>query len=568
MARRRAPVRRRARRAPARRKRTTRTRVDPLIRNALAAAHADDYEATQINKINKLVAGLHVVHNNLVNTGQMAPGGYLLAPKPTQGPIQPTTRIGGRGAYKIGRLLRKAGRMAAGAAVGYATGGPAGALSGAMGSGAYGFTGRGAYSDTNALVNGAPGADDDSVTYSNCEYVTDITCPAQAGVFQNTPWYLNPGLQLVFPWLSQIVANYEEYEFEQLLFEYRSTIDASTVGNGQTGTLLMSTQYNPTSIPFTDKEAMLQYFGSQSCKLTENAIHGVECDPEKVNDKRLYVRSGPVPSGEDPKSYDHGIFNMAIIGAPAAFVNQQIGELWVRYTVKCRKAKFFANRGMGIQRDIYLGQAPGDAGNLWRYIDYNAGLQYKAQQNNIGIGLYGAGFPSSTTGLPGSMSAVRADTGASTPAITDSIGTINSGYTVIVFPNQLTGYFKIRLLLEGSGLTGGIVGAGTPSGATTGNVKVMIDLFAAGVAGDAPSQASAINSATQMSYELDVYVTQSTNAVLNTLSFVYGVSAGTTTQFTVEVHESNPQFLRSVSNINACSPLFVNTLNGNQTVNP
>jgi len=538
--------------------------IDTVLRNAYKIANAGSYEKETTDKIDKYVLGLNALKSNLLNTGQMAPGGFMVSGKTAAENYQWPTLVGGRGAYKIGKMLRKAGKMAAGAAIGYATGGPMGAVQGS------GILGQGAYSmDTNDLVNGAPGSDDDSMVYSNSEYITDITCPSVVGSFINTPWYLNPGLQSVFPWLSQIVANYEEYEFLQLLFEYRSTIDASTVGNGQTGTLLMSTQYNATSTPFSDKEAMLQYFGSQSGKLTQNAIHGVECDPEKLNDKRLYVRSGPVPLGEDAKSYDHGIFNMAIIGAPANFANQQIGELWVTYTVRCRKAKFFANRGMGIQRDYFLSSAPGDAGNLWRYTDFTSGLQYKGQQNNIGIQVFGNGFPSSTTGLPVSMATTKCDTGLAygTP-ITDASGNIASGYTVIVFPNQLTGYFKIRLLLEGSGLNGGIVGAGTPAGVKSGNVIVMTDQFATGAAGDAPAQAAAINSATNMMYELNVYVTQATNGVLNTLSFVYGVSSGTTTQYVIEVHESNPQFLRSTNNTNSCSPNFVNMLTGAVTVNP
>jgi len=202
------------------------------------------------------------------------------------------------------------------------------------------YQGRGSY---NNLVSGGDmsmsgaGNETEAVTFTNREYIKDIYGPTN-GSFTNLDMSLNPGLEHTFPWLAQIAANYEEYEFIQLLFEFKSTVNASTGGDGQTGTIIMATNYNASEATFTDKASMMQYHGGQSGRLTDDLIHGVECDPSKsVGDMHKYVRTDPVK--DDIKSYDHGKFNFAIANMPGEFADQQVGELWVSYTVKLLKPK-------------------------------------------------------------------------------------------------------------------------------------------------------------------------------------------------------------------------------------
>ena len=67
---------------------------------------------------------------------------------------------------------------------------------------------------------------------------------------------------------------------------------------------------------------MMQYHGGQSGRLTDDLVHGIECDPGKsVGDMHKYVRSDPVQ--DDLKSYDHGKFNFAIANMPSEFANKQ-----------------------------------------------------------------------------------------------------------------------------------------------------------------------------------------------------------------------------------------------------
>lgn len=81
------------------------------------------------------------------------------------------------------------------------------------------YSGRGSYARNEVMVGGD---ETGSICISNREYVGDIFAPSASGTFSVTPFPLNPGLEQSFPWLSQLAANYEEYEFIQLVFEFKS----------------------------------------------------------------------------------------------------------------------------------------------------------------------------------------------------------------------------------------------------------------------------------------------------------------------------------------------------------
>ena len=166
---------------------------------------------------------------------------------------------------------------------------------------------------------------------------------------------LNPGMEQTFPWLSQVAQNYEEYTLRSCMFTFKSRVSDFAANNGQVGEIIFATQYNAEDDPFTQKSDMLRYALSGLSKVTQDQLHGVECDPAKLSMAvGKYVRAGPPPSGADKKTYDHGTLNVAVCGIPAAFANQALGELYVSYVVELRKPKQFVNKGWGILRDTYV----------------------------------------------------------------------------------------------------------------------------------------------------------------------------------------------------------------------
>lgn len=291
-------------------------------------------------------------------------------------------------------------------------------------------TGIGEYEVSNDIVNGgegtgiptfAPADAGSTVTISHKEYISDVYAPDVAGTFQNTPYSINPGLERTFPWLSQIAANYEEYTLKQCIFTFRSSITDFVASNGQVGTIIMATQYNPTDATFTSKQDAMEYDAAMSGKVSANMLHGVECDPAQLSGSvGKYMRSGPVQSNTDLKQYDWGNLNVCISNTPNVFANQALGELWVSYTVELRKPKFFVSRGLNILRDVFVGQSDANDGQLINEIIDSADTA-NGQQNRIGGRIVPA--------APGRL-----------------------WYT---FPATFSGYIKIRITYALGGVGGG-----------------------------------------------------------------------------------------------------------------
>lgn len=266
------------------------------------------------------------------------------------------------------------------------------------------YTGSGKYTPaTNALISGSKSSnnivptfkrvsDAEGTTITRKEYVAEIYGPPQipgsnpvaVPPFVIQTYNINPGLERTFKWLSQIAANYEEYEIKQLIFTFKSTTtESGNQINGQVGTVIMATNYNAAAGPFQDKNTMMQYAGAGSSRLTESLLHGVECDPKKLSGSAgEYVRSNPVITGQDLKTYDHGVFQIAVANCTGNLANQSLGELWVSYTVKLRKPKFFTGLGFNITKDIFLNNPNSQATSV---LSNALGIDsLRGQQNSMG----------------------------------------------------------------------------------------------------------------------------------------------------------------------------------------
>ena len=235
-----------------------------------------------------------------------------------------------------------------------------------MGRGAYGanqlITDMGDYQSPNFSSAGDETGD---LLITKREYIGDVL--STGTISFTTPYFLtlNPGLAATFPWLSNIAQYFEEYEFKQLIFEYKSMISAGNQNSG--GTVSTVTLYNPTSTAFTNKQALEQYDYSTSCKAEESCYSGVECDPNKRGGNTFeYIRTGTVPTGQDPKTFDMGTFQLSLSGVPTGYsAGTILGELWVNYTVRLSKAKFSNATTVSILNNAsYQQTAPLNAGTI------------------------------------------------------------------------------------------------------------------------------------------------------------------------------------------------------------
>ena len=344
-----------------------------------------------------------------------------------------------------------------------------------------------------ATVSSAPD-ETGALTITHKEYIQDVFGPSTTTSFVNSSFKLNPGLMASFPWLSQIASNFEEYEWISMIWSFRSTLtDIGNSSNGQVGTIVMVTNYDPDEDAFVDKQTMMQYDASMSTKATEHQIHGVECDPGKLSGTAgKYVRSGDIPANEELKTYDLGTFQIAVCNCPSTLNAQQLGELWVSYTVRLRKPKSFFNKGLGLLRDEFQTTADTGVNNVLGITNAAAQLPTpvaRAYSNNLG-----------TTWL--------------------RVGGQDNKYRV-TFPDNLSGLIEIVLKFTSSDNTKPnnltVLGVdGTTYGAT-GNVKLIEDIWACADAADTPASVDFINNNNEFVSMVKVFVTPSTAGARNTI---------------------------------------------------
>jgi hypothetical protein len=183
----------------------------------------------------------------------------------------------------------------------------------------------------NVLAGSIPQFSSSRATNIVChrEYIGDITGTT---AFNNNLYPLNPGIDTTFPWLQGVASNYQQYRIHGLMFEFRPLITDFVTG-GSPGVVIMSTSYNADLPKYTSKQAMENAEFATSTKPTLALRHMVECDPGQTPTSMGYIRGGPVPTGQDLRSYDLGTFQLATQNNPV----QNLGELWVTYCIEFYK---------------------------------------------------------------------------------------------------------------------------------------------------------------------------------------------------------------------------------------
>lgn len=182
---------------------------------------------------------------------------------------------------------------------------------------------------------------DETVIIRHREYIGEINSSSE---FSLSRYSVNPGLDNIFPYLSALAQNFEQYEFRGLVFEFNSTSAvALNSTNTALGAVMMAAQYRADADPFTSKMEVQNHFWSVSGKPSDSFFLPVECDPAENPYKIQYVRTGSIPSNQDVKLYDLCNVSVATYGSQAVAV---VGELWATYEVALRKPKLASLKGV------------------------------------------------------------------------------------------------------------------------------------------------------------------------------------------------------------------------------
>lgn len=180
-----------------------------------------------------------------------------------------------------------------------------------------------------------------SITINHCELLSDVvTDDNYQGGFSLYSVSVNPGLQRVFPWLSNIARNFQEYRFKSCRVIYISECSTST-----TGQIMMTASYDPSLNAPQDETDMSNYEGY----VADNVYRSFTFDLNKkgMNSQLHYYIRGTNPNTtnsniEDIKLLDCANFYYAIDNAPND--SNYLGKLWIDYSVELLRP--FTNKGL------------------------------------------------------------------------------------------------------------------------------------------------------------------------------------------------------------------------------
>jgi len=288
------------------------------------------------------------------------------------------------------------------------------------------------------------------------EFIGDITGTA---AFTNRVFPLNPGDTQTFPWLSTVAANYSQYRFHGVVFEFKPLITDYVVG-GAPGVIVLSTNYNADDAAFVNKRQMENSEFATSVKPTENLMHMIECDPKQTSINELYVRVGSNPSGVDKKTTDLANFQLATQGNPV----QLLGELWVTYCVEFFKPEVptttlgFSSHitryntasitlDMGLNLTSKLGSLNATTGNgAVNYFGLQPLTNYMFMYKLVSAGVVNA-VPSFVVG-PGTTVAGFADSAgvANTFTYTTGPGAGSTWYASYILKSDATGALVVNIV--------------------------------------------------------------------------------------------------------------------------
>lgn len=283
---------------------------------------------------------------------------------------------------------------------GHIIGGPAGRqVGGLLNRALYAITGFGDYKikyNTLLETNGPPIVKNSGKEFivRHREYIGDVYSasgtPDTPSAFNVSVFPINPGNGTTFPWLTSVSERFEQYRIMGMAFEFKSMYsDAVVTQNGSIGSIILATEYNAGSPPFSTKQQMDNYEFAQSAKPSLSVLHPIECARSQSVLSELYITpGGDIPEGQDVKTYNFGDFQIATQGIPlgAAGAAVNLGELWVTYDIALLKPKISGYLDSGYSRFTRAAVAQ-PAGS--QFFEPNYDTAWSSVVNNIGVVITG-----------------------------------------------------------------------------------------------------------------------------------------------------------------------------------
>jgi len=275
------------------------------------------------------------------------------------------TQVRGHGSYTMGNRikdvvhhgLRYAGRTLGGAF------GPGGSVVGeAAGAFLSKIVGAGDYKiQSNSLMTGGPIAfNNPDRRISRESFITNIS--SSTTFTQQLKFSVNP-FNDPFLFLDSML--YEEFELHGFIVMVKSfTSEAIASSTNLTlGKYVIATVYDVNDPDFQNTSQMENWTWSTVAKVSEDAVHGVECAKKQSLTNKLYTRNLSLPSNVDALLYDFATVYVATDLSQAAFIFGEVRVIWDITFRKQRTPPLIAVE-THIQPNAVITQSNGSTANL------------------------------------------------------------------------------------------------------------------------------------------------------------------------------------------------------------
>lgn len=161
----------------------------------------------------------------------------------------------------------------------------------------------------------------DNMVFNHTELLYVVAGTTDYGV---VAFNINPGLQVVFPWLGQVAPLWDMYNVESMSFRYVPTCSTAT-----NGSVFLGFDYDVYDEAPVDKNAFMML--QEACSGPAWSDCDITLKRQSLMRRRnLYVRTGGLQG--DQKTYDLGRLFVGTIGQASA--GTFIGEIYVNYTIR------------------------------------------------------------------------------------------------------------------------------------------------------------------------------------------------------------------------------------------
>jgi hypothetical protein len=208
---------------------------------------------------------------------------------------------------------------------------------------------RGAQKQVSVAANYASGqsgkapvvrATRDSCNVVHRELLMNVSAQADLNFDLRATYPLNPGMSQTFPWLSTIAQNWETYRFKKLRFCYYTRTGSTTVGS-----VLFAPDYDAADSAPANEQIASTYEDVQEDAPWKDIT--IPLRPVEMHQpgQRKYVRTGPLATNLDIKTYDSGNLFVFTVDSLAA---APWGKLWVEYDVDLFTPQSLSSAPVGV----------------------------------------------------------------------------------------------------------------------------------------------------------------------------------------------------------------------------